>query len=38
MAIAKANNIKKGSKIIEQTNEVIKTWLSFADKVDVREN
>jgi serine/threonine-protein kinase HipA len=38
MAIADANNIKKAEKVIDEINEVVKKWLSFADKVGVRED
>ena len=36
MTIAKANNIKKGEKIIDEINEVVKQWGDFASKVKVR--
>ncbi|HKL09790.1 MAG TPA: type II toxin-antitoxin system HipA family toxin [Bacteroidales bacterium] len=35
MAIAKANNIKKGEKIIEDINVVVKNWSDFASSVKV---
>jgi serine/threonine-protein kinase HipA len=38
MTIATANNIKKGSKIIDEVNDVVKNWLQFASKVGVRED
>jgi serine/threonine-protein kinase HipA len=38
MTIAIANNIKKGSKIIDEVNDVVKTWIQFASKVEVRED
>ncbi len=34
--ISKANNIKKGEKIIDEINEVVKQWGDFASKVKVR--
>lgn len=37
MTIAKANNIKKGAEIIEDINNVIKSWESYASKANVRE-
>jgi len=36
LTIAKANNIKKGEKIIDEINEVVKQWGDFASKVKVR--
>jgi len=38
MTIAKANNIKKGAQIIEDINNVIKSWGSYANKAKVRED
>ncbi len=38
MIIAKANNIKKGSGIIEEINSVVKTWKNFAELVDVAQD
>lgn len=38
MTIAKANNIKKGEKIIHEINSVIKNWNEFAHKAEVRED
>lgn len=35
MSIAKANNIKKGEKIIEETKGVISNWNRYADEVGV---
>ena len=38
MTIAKANSIKKGAQIIEDINNVIKSWGSYANKAKVRED
>ncbi|OAQ42339.1 toxin HipA [Pedobacter psychrophilus] len=38
MTIADANNIKKAEKVINTINEIVKQWLSFADKVGVRDD
>jgi len=38
MTIAKANTIKKGEKIIEEINTVVKKWGDFANQVNVRKN
>lgn len=38
MTIAKANNIKKGEKIIHEINSVIKNWNDFASKAKVRDD
>lgn len=38
MTIAQQNNIKKGAKIIEEVNQVVKTWPQFASRAGVREN
>ena len=38
MTIAKANNIKKGDKIIEEINSVIKSWKSYAARAKVRKD
>jgi len=35
MTIAKDNNIKKGEKIIEQVNSVVKSWNKYADHAGV---
>lgn len=35
MTIAKANNIKKGSKIIEEVKEVVRRWNNYAGRVGV---
>ncbi|HRX69208.1 MAG TPA: type II toxin-antitoxin system HipA family toxin [Tenuifilaceae bacterium] len=37
MAIAKANNVKKGEQIIADINEVVKNWSDFALKGKVNE-
>jgi len=36
MTIAKDNNIKKGEKIIDEINLVVKTWGDYAKQADVR--
>jgi serine/threonine-protein kinase HipA len=38
MTIAKDNNIKKGAKIIEELNSVIKSWNSYADRAQLRND
>ena len=38
MTIAKTNNIKKGEKIIDEINEVVKNWGDFASKAKVIHN
>lgn len=38
MTIAKANNIKKGAQIIEDMNNVIKSWGTYANKANIRED
>lgn len=37
MTIAKANNIRKGEKIINEINTVVKNWSDFATKVKVSD-
>ena len=37
MTIAKANNIKNGSAIIDKINQTVKQWKDFADKVNVKK-
>ena len=37
MTIAKVNNIKKGKKIIEEINVVVKYWKEFAGRTKVRK-
>ncbi len=38
MTIAKDNNIKKGEKIIEDINSVVKSWKKYAARADVRND
>ncbi len=38
MTIAKDNNIKKGEKIIENINSVVKSWEKYAEQVQVRND
>jgi len=38
MTIAKANNIKKGEKIISEINEIVKNWKDFARQVNVKND
>ena len=38
MTLAKDNNIKKGEKIIEEINSVVKSWHKYAAKADVRSD
>lgn len=38
MTIAKDNNIKKGEKIIEDINSIVKTWKKYAGQVGVRND
>jgi hypothetical protein len=38
MTIAKDNNIKKGEKIIDDMNLVIKNWNDYAQKAGVRSD
>lgn len=38
MTIAKDNNIKKGEKIIDEINLVVKTWNQYADRAEVRSD
>lgn len=38
MIIAKDNNIKKGGKIIEDINSIVKTWTKYAEQVGVRND
>ena len=35
MTVAKVNKIKKGEKIIDEINEVVKNWGDFAAKAKV---
>jgi len=36
MTVAKQNNIKKGEKIIDSINEVVKSWSTYAGIAGVR--
>ncbi|SFC44336.1 serine/threonine-protein kinase HipA [Flagellimonas taeanensis] len=38
MTIAKDNNIKKGGQIIEQANEIVKSWDTYAHQAEVRKD
>jgi serine/threonine-protein kinase HipA len=38
LKIAKENNIKKGEKIIDHINAVVKEWIGYADKASVRND
>jgi len=38
MVIAKDNNIKKGAKIIEEVNSVVKSWKKYAEQAQVRND
>lgn len=38
MTIAKDNNIKKGEKIIEDINSVVKSWNKYAARAEVRND
>lgn len=38
LTISKANNIKKGEKIIEEINSIVKEWSRFASKANVRKD
>ncbi len=38
MTIAKDNNIKKGGKIIEDINAIVKSWNKYAEQADVRND
>lgn len=37
MTVAKANNIKKGEKIIKEINTVVKSWKDFANRTKVKK-
>lgn len=37
MTIAKANNIKKGEEIVDEINQVVRKWESFANEAKVDE-
>lgn len=38
MTLAKDNNIKKGEKIISEINEVVRSWHTYADQAEVRND
>jgi serine/threonine-protein kinase HipA len=38
MTIAKDNNIKKGEKIIEDINSIVKSWNKYAEQAEVRND
>lgn len=38
MSIAKANNIKKGEKVIGEINTIVKNWIDFANRAKVRKD
>ncbi|MEM6720756.1 MAG: type II toxin-antitoxin system HipA family toxin [Bacteroidota bacterium] len=38
ITIAKANNIKKGEKIITEINAIVKSWHEYAEKVQLRSD
>jgi len=38
LTLAKDNNIKKGEKIIDEINAVVKNWGDFASKVNVKKD
>lgn len=38
MTLAKDNNIKKGEKIIDEINSVVKSWEKYASQAAVRED
>jgi len=38
MTIAKDNNIKKGAKIIEDINSIVKSWNKYAERAEVRSD
>ena len=38
MTIARANNIKKGERIIREVNEVVCNWYTYAAEAAVRED
>jgi predicted DNA-binding protein YlxM (UPF0122 family) len=38
MTIAEDNNIKKGKKIIEEINDVVKSWENYAEKAQLRND
>ncbi|MFW5852249.1 MAG: type II toxin-antitoxin system HipA family toxin, partial [Bacteroidota bacterium] len=38
LTIAKNNSVKKGEKIIDEINAIIKSWNQFAKQADVQKN
>ena len=38
MTIARANNIKKGEKIIDDINSIVKSWNKYAEQAEVRKD
>jgi len=38
MTIARENNIKKGEKIIEDINSIVKSWYKYAERAGVRND
>lgn len=38
MTIAKDNSIKKGEKIIDEINQVVKSWKHYSSQVEVKKN
>ncbi len=38
MTIANDNNIKKGDRIIEEINSVVKSWNKYSDQAEVRND
>lgn len=38
LTIAKDNNIKKGAKIIEDINSIVKSWNKYAERAEVRND
>jgi serine/threonine-protein kinase HipA len=38
MTIAKDNNIKRGERIIDDINSIVKTWNTYAEQVEVRND
>jgi serine/threonine-protein kinase HipA len=38
MTIAKDNNIKRGEKIIDEMNTIVRSWIDYADKASLRND
>jgi serine/threonine-protein kinase HipA len=38
LTIARDNNIKKGEKIIDDINSVVKSWCTYAERAEVRDD